>query len=182
MLRILLIILVINWVNVSSTWAYSEGRNFKPILQKRTLPKDAIEVEQLMPVAKEAVHEELVKIAKVYNQPELRDHLSDNFVDRDRLVDTIATTVPRDAQLEVLNTSNVQTLDQYWLPNPEYPGGYVLVSDVVANARFQLIFNSPARGFVRPESTGELRMTIKEYFKPSASSKTKTNTSVDTAL
>lgn len=139
----------------------AEFRNFTRILGPVALPAGAQHVKEVKNVSKAFIQQEMEKIFSKFNSPDLTAHLSNNFVDKDRLVDTIATTLPRDAQLKLVNISSVQTLSQFKMKNPA-DGKTYRVSKVAVTARQRLEFNDAATGFNSPEATGEFILNVSQ--------------------
>lgn len=139
----------------------AEFRNFTQILSPATLPNGAKHIDNIKNVSRAFVEQELEKIFSKFNSPDLADHLSENFVDKERLVDTIATVLPRDAELKLINVASVQTLSQFEMKNPA-DGKMYRMSKVAVIARQRLEFNDPATGFNSPEATGEFILNVSQ--------------------
>jgi len=107
-----------------------------------------VEVAEIQPLRRRAVQQAVREVARAWNSNRLEQYLGRDFVDRNRLLDTISDVVPRDARMRVLAVRNVQTLAQYRQPaTPERSA--LRLSVVSARAETQVEYNDPVRGFVR---------------------------------
>jgi hypothetical protein len=124
------------------------------------LPPGARVVSALRPVKVAWVDAAVQELAASWNTPQLRPLLTDNFYDKDRLLDALNAQVPRDAKLRVLGVQGIQTLSQYLLKNPA--GTEELVSRVSVTVRTQVEFNDPRTGFQRLDGTNEFILRVVE--------------------
>lgn len=136
-----------------------EFRSIQPISRPESLPPGARPIIDLRPVPREAVARAVEGVARAWNGGALDAWLSADFAARDRLLDTIAEAVPRDARLTVLAVQSVSTLSQYAQDGK-------VVSTVSAVVRSQVEFNDPTAGFRRLEGSGEWYFRVEEDGKP----------------
>jgi len=107
-----------------------------------------VELTEPQPLRRQTVQQAVREVARAWNSNRLEQYLARDFVDRNRLLDTISDVVPRDARMRVLSVRNVQTLAQYLQPaTPERSA--LRLSVVSARAETQVEYNDPVRGFVR---------------------------------
>ena len=157
---IFLIILLI--LGVTSASQARQFRLMTPIASPQEpnaqLPDGVMPVENVQPVPR-AVVETLVKeLIEKWNTPEMASTLSEQFYDKSRFLDVVATGVPRDATLRIQAIRGIQTLQQYIAPNPE-KGRNEVVSIVSATVLTQLEFNT-GTGFTRFPGTNEFILKI----------------------
>lgn len=121
-----------------------------------TAPEGATPVERIEPVDRRLVEAGLRDIfnALTSDPAAFNSYLAPSFTDRNRLSDTLAERLPRDAKLKILAMQGVRTLSQFVQPDPE-TGGTITTSTVSATARTQLEFNDSVQGFQRLEGVGE---------------------------
>jgi hypothetical protein len=116
------------------------------------------------------VKDAVKQLATAWNSSDLARLLSDQFTDRQRVLDTIFEVVPRDARLRILAVRGVRTLSQ--ARRKEGLEGTALVSIVSALARLQIEYNDPTRGFQRLESNLDLILKITQIVEPTPPSTT----------
>ncbi len=116
------------------------------------------------PVERELIEAAVREVMAAWGSAALADKLAASFYDGQRLLDTVAGAVPRDAVLRVLSVERVQTLSQR---EETAPGGErVLRSVVSATVRTQLELEDPAQGFQRREGTNELLLEVTQTLGP----------------
>lgn len=139
-----------------------EFRGINPIATPKAagkLPADAKQVKERKPVDLQKLADAIKDIMASWNTPKLASRLSDNFYDKDRLLDALNTKVPRDARLSILSIQGIQILDQYVIPGQSgAPDTYV--STVSATVRTQVEFNDPVNGFQRLDGTNEYILKV----------------------
>ena len=100
------------------------------------------------------------QLFEAWNTPRMRQLLGPDFYEATRLVDNLATELPRDAVLRVLGiegfTTLAQTKESGSLARPE-----VLVSTVSVIVRSQLEFNDPEDGFQRRQGLNEFVFEVR---------------------
>lgn len=147
----LMLILIVVGLSVQAR----DFRSIQPIAQPEATPADAIAVIQMQPVPRFRVEQAIDAIAAAWNGGTLDPLLADSFINKSRLLDTIAEVVPRDAQLSILGIQAVSTLGQYQQNNK-------VISSVSAVVLSQIEFNDPLTGFQRLEGTGEWYFQVEE--------------------
>lgn len=130
-------------------------RSIQPIARPSAVPDGAVAVDEMQPVPRHQVEQAVQAVARAWNSGELDPLLADSFVNKSRLLDTIAEVVPRDARLTILGIQAVSTLEQYRQEDK-------VVSRVSAVVRSQIEFNDPITGFQRLEGTGEWYFQVEE--------------------
>ncbi len=96
-----------------------------------------------------------------YDNARLRDLFDEVLHDRDRVLDNIATRIPRDAKLSVLGLEAIHTLEQREGRLPA-KGGHYRESRVAVLVRGQIEFSDPVAGFVRRRGVSELILKVYE--------------------
>lgn len=136
----------------------AQFRRFTPIAKPAPPPEGFTRVATVEPLPRPLVEKAIRDFFAEWNGPSLSEHLSDKFFDKERLVDQIAISAPRDAEVRLLALRGVSTLGQF--ERADGDSSRILVSQVSAIAQTQVEFNSPAAGFVRLEGTHEYNFTI----------------------
>ena len=131
----------------------AQFRSFVPIVTSDPAPKGSVVVSRPKPLYASLIAQALQRLFDSWSNDELRQHLSEKFYDRSRLLDVIARDVPRDARLRVLSIQNGQLLQQF---SGAQRGVYQQPQSTVSVvARVQLEWNDPAQGFQRLEGVSE---------------------------
>lgn len=131
------------------------------VSKQESLPKEVI--DELPPLDMQEVREIISDIADSWNSGTLSEYLDEGFYNKDRLLDTLAVEVPRDAVLRILNVRNLQVLRK----SVERGGEETTVlrsSSVLAVVETQVEFNDPRTGFQRLPGTLEIILRIDETF------------------
>lgn len=144
--------------------AAQESRPLNPIArppaagaaQSRPMPAGSFR-----PVSPETVRAAIERLVKAWNTPALEPLLSERFPDKERLLDTLASRVPRDARLNLLAIQGIQVLAQRAAPAANGVEQEI-VSRVSVTFRTQVEFNDPATGFQRREGVNEVILTVRE--------------------
>ncbi len=139
-----------------------EVRRFNRIvtpLAAPALPPGARAVASARPVPRAKVESAVEQITTAWNTPRLEPLLAESFYDKQRLMDSLGTLVPRDAKLRVLGIQGVKTLNQYVQADAR---GEQLVSRVSVTLRTQVEFNDPRDGFRRLEGDNEVVLRVFE--------------------
>jgi len=164
MIRSLFIAIIV--ITLASPSLAADFRPFNPIPAPTRLPPGAAHVEKPMPVDTREVEKGVEKIMSAWNTPEMDVKLGSEFYNKDRLLDKLATGVPKDAKLRLLSVQGVQTLNQHIQKNDS--GESSLVSMVSATARTQVEYNDPTKGFQRLEGTNEYILKVTSELEGSA--------------
>ena len=138
----------------------SELRHIRPIPTPGVPPRKALPPEKIKPVPRELVEDAVKELIQAWNNNNLEEVLSEDFYDKDLLLDAMSEKVPRDAELRILSIQGIQTLSQHVEVEPS--GEKWLVSTVSATVRTQVEFNDPDTGFQRREGTNEYIFLVKE--------------------
>jgi hypothetical protein len=139
-----------------------EFRAINPIRAPRAqLPAGAQRVVPQKPVPREKVEAAVAKVTAAWNTPELERVLAQDFYDRTRLLDNLASKAPRDARLRVVGIQGVQLLDQYIRPATAQNPYRAMVSQLSVTVRTQIEFND-ATGFQRLDGTNEFIIDLTE--------------------
>jgi hypothetical protein len=140
-----------------------ESRQLNRIATPRAaapLPPGARAVARVQPLSAQRMKAIADQIAAAWNTPALGSMLSDNFQQKDRLLDALQVQVPRDARLRLLAVEGMQTVGQYL--QRDTSGKDMLVSRVSVTARTQVEFNDPRGGFQRLEGRNELIVLVED--------------------
>lgn len=135
-------------------------RDFNAIPAPSLLPENAVSITPLKPLDQQLIRQGIDEILTAWNRGEIQDVLAEDFVNVQRLADTIITVVPRDARLSLLSLRSHHLLRQYHLKEPGQ--GSWRVSRVAVTVRLQLTFNDPRTGYQRLPSTSEFILEIRE--------------------
>ncbi|MBI9087066.1 MAG: hypothetical protein JEZ11_25960 [Desulfobacterales bacterium] len=140
-----------------STAIAAEFRAFRKIATPAASarPEGARAVEAIVPVDKQAVEAAIREVFTSWNSPGMTGSLSGNFYDAGRLGNS-AQSIPKDARIDVLSVSGIQTIGQYIQP-PETGSNdpAMLVSEVSITVRTQIVYNDLDQGYQRIEGTNE---------------------------
>lgn len=135
-------------------------REFRQIPKPQGLPDNAEGVETINPVDRELVERGVREILGAWNSGQLENMLAEAFVNRQKLVDTLITVVPRDAELDLLSLRSFTTLEQYNMDVSQK--GRYRISKISAVIRMQVIFNDTQTGYQRLPNTSEFIIEIRE--------------------
>lgn len=139
-------------------------RRFDPIARPSAPPPGFDNVETIEPVDANTARAAGQALMQAWNEGSLDQHLADDFMDRDRLLDSMVEDVPRDASVRVLSVRAPQTLSQ--MTGRATDGARVRVSTVSMTAETQIEFNDPVRGFRVLRGENELILRITEELVP----------------
>jgi hypothetical protein len=134
-------------------------RQFNAIATPQGLPEGAARLQELRPIDRALVERAVRAIVRAWNTGGLDPILATDFQNRQRLLDTLLRTAPRDAELQVVSVRSVSTLRQYRV---DEPAGPVRVSTVAAVVRTQVVFNDPVTGYQRLPGTNEFVLEFRE--------------------
>ncbi|MES9881087.1 MAG: hypothetical protein ABW185_09420 [Sedimenticola sp.] len=105
----------------------------------------------------EAVHQ----IAVAWGTGELGDWLSNNFLNRQRLLSTLTLDLPRDARIRILGIRGQRVTAQQVRPSDE---GILRTTFAIALVQTQIEFTDPSQGFQRLTADVELALQFEERF------------------
>lgn len=155
------------WILVLVSRAHAgEMRQFQPIRtptgMTEALPAGFKPVERMELPARETLAKAMEDLAKEWNKPELMNRLAEEFYDKSRLHDSMATPtkVPPEATLRILSVQNVNALQQMVREDPSK--GQVRISMVQVRAVTRIEFNDPVKGFIRLDGTNDYVLQVKE--------------------
>lgn len=137
--------------------AAQESRSFNPIARPGDASAAAAPAAGVPPAPaalRERVTRTVAALAAAWNTPDLEKMLSPTFHDRQRLLDAIATQVPRDARLRVVGVQAIQVLGTSKRRTRDGRGEET-VTRVSVTLQTQIEFNDPVRGFQRIEGVNE---------------------------
>jgi len=163
-------------VLVATTASAQEFRRIQPIagarrapvtagtaLEKTETPNEVTEaVVGLAPIEREAVVASLSALFEAWNTPRLVEYLGAEFYNQDRLTESLAVQVPRDAELRTLNIESINVISQSQRPLPELDHALAVTTRVSVIVRHQLEFNDPSAGFQAIEGTNEYVLDLTE--------------------
>ena len=142
-------------LSVSETASAREFRVINAIPAPARMPEGATAVSGITPIDHRIIEATVRKIAASWNTQDLEKYLGDDFYDKQRLTDNIASFIQRDGKLKVLGIQGQQTLQQY-----EQDGKLVSRVSVIVNT--QIEFNHPTAGFQRFPGRTELVFKVKQ--------------------
>ena len=126
-------------------------------------PTDAALAGQLPEFDAELVRNAVTDLAQAWSSGRLSDYLDEGFYNRDRLLDTIASDIPKNAVLRVLNIRNISVLNSS-VGKDQKTQKVERTSRVTATVETQVEFNHPVNGFQRLPGTLELTLQVVESF------------------
>jgi hypothetical protein len=170
-------LLIILAISIFSTCASInvQARSFRGaeiILSPRALPQkgdasprpaDAALAGQLPAFDAGLVKNAVADLAQSWNSGKLSNYLDEGFYNKDRLLDTISSDIPKDAILRVLSIRNITVLNSSSSIDPNTQK-VERASRVSATVETQVEFNHPANGFQRLPGTLELTLQVVESF------------------
>ncbi len=136
-----------------------EFRGFNPIPTPGVIGGEV--VKEVVPVSQEKVNSLTEDIIKSWGSEDLKKFISEDFYDKQRLVDSFSDKVPRDAKVRIMSVQGGQTLNQYQGVNP-ITNAIQIISTVSVTATTQIEFNDMQKGFRRLEGTNEYILRITE--------------------
>lgn len=147
-------------------------RDMDPILQPEEIliqqqgrtPVDPEIAQALPPLDTALVPEAIRDLAENWNSGRLGQHLDPSFYNRERLLEAITTTAPRDAKLKIINIRDIRPLDVRVFNHAKRPGFIERVALVSATVDTQIEFNSPRTGWQRLPGTSEFLLQVSETF------------------
>lgn len=146
-------------------WPATEARQFRtvkkivtPLSKRLPLPEGAVAAASVKAVPRKSIEKQMSRLLDKWNSPVMRDTLAKEFYDRTRLLDSVDTTVPKDAKLRLVGVQGSQTLQQYYIPASEQQKEKE-VSIVSATVRTQLEYNGKD-GFVGLPGTNEYILKV----------------------
>ena len=141
----------------------AEFRSRNPIMSPAALPVGARPVAEFRPVDRAIVEKAIRRLfaACCDDIPALDAMLSDDFVNKSRVLDNFVERFPRDSKLVFFSMQGVQTMSQHIEPGPN-GGGDILVSRVSAIVRSELQFNDTEVGFSRIPGNVEYILRIEQ--------------------
>lgn len=121
-----------------------------------------------VPVERDLVRRAVDRIVEAWNRRRLEAVLAPGFYDRERLIRTLETRVPRDARLRLIALRDVMVLDQsLGMPHPD--GSVPVVTQVLVEARTKITFNEPVAftdGFRVRDGVNEFRLILRYRLQP----------------
>ncbi len=139
-----------------------EFRAIAEISQPGALPAGAAPVKKVRPVSRATVQKVVERLMASWNTTDLARYLGKDFYDKQLLLDSIDSFVPRDARIRILSIQGIQTLQQWKQPHPREPSTALLVSRVSVTVRTQVEFNDPNAGFQSRIGTNDYVLKIKQ--------------------
>ena len=131
--------------------------------QRANLPSGAVAIANPRAIPRSEIEPEIRKLIAKWNTPQMSEILSEQFYDKDRLLDAIGTTVPKDATMRVQSLQAIQTLQQY-RSSASYGAAGKEVTLVSAIVKTQIEFNGPT-GLVKLPGTSEFTLEVTKYLK-----------------
>lgn len=134
------------------------------IQQNGRLPLEPQLADSLPAFDAEQVRQAVHELAAAWNTGRLASHLDPGFYNRNRLLETIATAVPKDALLRVVNIRSIQPYDSRVFRAVNDSNRIERVSLVAATVETQIEFNDPQAGWQRLPGTSEFILQVNETF------------------
>ena len=146
-------ILLLMTTMLSSATMAGQFRSFNPIDKAQRVPHGFQLVDTVTPLNQELIEHAIRLVASKFRTPELRNFLSERFVNADRLVDEIQSNLPFDSVLRITAIRGTQILTQYARTTEK--GHTELQSMVSAVVSSQLEVSDPVGGLQVFENTSE---------------------------
>lgn len=122
----------------------AQFRTAQPIVRPDPPPAGFSRSSEQLTLPPVLIERALQRIFDDWNRGTLGAHLSDRFVDANRLTDAIAVGLPADAELELLAIRATSQLEQFVREDDQ--GRLVLLTRVSVEALTQVRFNDPVTG------------------------------------
>lgn len=139
-------------------------RKLEPIPTPEISPSGSTPAEIISPVSARSAEKAAMAIVEAWNDRELGGVLSDDFNDRQRLLDSMDEDVPLDASVRVLSFRSPQTLQQFMGKTDD--GAPQITSIVSVTAQTQIEFNDPERGRRHLRGNNNLILKVTEALRP----------------
>lgn len=143
-----------------TTYRASEFREITPILAPQGVPQGAQISSEYRPVSPAIVEGAVKRLMASWNTELLAQNLAGQFYEKQRLLDVINSTVPRDARIQIVSIETPQTLEQYMQTSRS--GLPYLVSRVSVNVSTRVELNDPVSGFLALSGTNRYVFTIQQ--------------------
>jgi hypothetical protein len=154
------LVLALTIIMVMVNLEAQEHRRIQPIATPAGVQKPTVagaqEVKDIKSIDRQPIEGAMRSVMESWNTPAMAKTLASTFYEKDRLMDTMATTASTDAKLRLISVGSYSILRQEILPDP---AGDLLISRVSVIARTQVEYNDARNGFQRRE--GEQEYTIK---------------------
>ena len=139
-------------------------RIFKKIAAPDRPPEGTELIEEMAPPDPATAQAAIADALQNWNEPGFGGSLSEDFQDKERLLDNFANDVPLDAELRVTSVRNYQPMQQFGRIGDN--GNVELTTRVQFTADTEIQFNDPARGFRRLTGTNDFVADIVEELVP----------------
>ena len=164
-LKLLLTVIIV--VALSASVKAQEFRSFDviatPETEKMAMPDDIVLMDVEIPLLpRQTITKVVNEFVEEWNNPGMREHISDDLFNKTRLMDNMAFKVPRYAKLRLMSIQGVQWLSQY--ATQDETNGLLLIYMVSVTLDTQNEFNDPERGFQRIRGITEVffKITMKQ--------------------
>ena len=139
-------------------------RIFKKIAAPEQPPEGTELIEEMAPPDPATAQAAITEALQGWNEPGFGGSISEDFQDKDRLLDNFSNDVPLDAELRVTGVRNYQPMQQFGRIGDN--GNVELTTRVQFTADTEIQFNDPARGFRRLTGTNDFVADIVEELVP----------------
>ncbi len=154
-------------MTLSASVEAQEFRNFEviatPEAEKMVMPDDIVLMDVEIPMLPRQTITKIVnEFVEEWNNPGMREHISEDLFNKTRLMDNMDFKVPRYAKLRLMSIQGIQWLSQY--ARQDETNGLLLVYMVSVTLDTQNEFNDPERGFQRIRGLTEVffKITMKK--------------------
>ena len=137
-----------------------EARIFRPIPTPRGTKKGGVKpISSPIPVSEQKINNMVKNMFNSWKRGgDFEKYLSDDFYNKDTLVDAMNYKVPVDAKIRVLSIRNTRVLEQYAKP---LPNGHIEVTSTASvTADTQIEFNDVTRGLRKLDGENEYILEI----------------------
>ncbi len=144
-----------------------EARTFKPIPTPKNVSKMGRPMAQTIPVPEQKVNRMVKEMFNSWKRgTEFEKYLSEDFYNKDKLVDAMTYKVPVDAKARILSIKNTRVLEQYAKPSTKKDGRIEVNSIVSVTADTQIEFNDVNSGLRKLDGENEYIIRIKGELVP----------------
>jgi len=153
---VILLFVCFVFINISYT---QEARIFKPIATPKKADEGEKKVSSPVLIPEQKINSLVKAMFNSWRRGgDFEKYLSDDFYNKDTLVDAMNYKVPVDAKIRVLSIRNTRVLEQYAKP---LPNGHIEVTSTASvTADTQIEFNDVTRGLRKLDGENEYILEI----------------------
>ncbi len=159
LIKIVIIVILFVFLAYKNISYSQEARTFRPIATPKRAKKGMKPVLQSIPVSGAKINTFVKDMFNSWKRgSDFGKYLSDDFYNKDTLVDAMNYKIPVDAKIRVLSTRNVRILQQYTKP---LPNGHIEVTSTASvTVNTQIEFNDVTRGLRKLDGENDYILEI----------------------